>query len=101
MLHVGEIYIADHGYNDGYMYAMTLTGLQEYADNVQASIRARHKTINGRLKKWRVLSDRWRHAPHKHGVMFRAIATVVQLGLETDERVWDIYYDEHEFRHYH
>ena len=96
-LDAGEQYIADGGYYDGYQWAVTPRGLHEHVDRVRALVRARHENINGRFKQWRALCERWRHAPHKHGVMFRAIANVIQMGLRSDEPAWPIQYNEREF----
>ena len=96
-LDAGEMYIADGGYYDGFQWAVTPRGYHRYSDRVKALVRARHENINARFKQWRALNDKWRHSPLKHGVMVRAVANVIQLGLETDEPAWQIHYDEREF----
>ena len=92
-----EFYIADGGYYDGYNYAVTPTGYHLYSNRVRALVRARHKNINRRFKTWKCLSSRWRHPLEKHGMVMRAVANIVQVGLMTDERTWDIHYDERDF----
>ena len=93
----GEFYIADKGYRDGYNYCYSPTGNQTYADRQISLIRARHENINRRMKEFGALQNRWRHSIGKHEIMTRAIATIVQLGLETDQQVRHIHYDEREF----
>ena len=97
ILEPGEFYIADGGYYDGYNYAITPTGYHYYSDRVRALIRARHETINRRLKQWKALSHRWRHSIEKHSMAFRAIANIVQIGLLTDKPTWPIHYDKRKF----
>ena len=92
-----EMYIADGGYYDGYQWATTPTGFHKHGDRIRALVQARHENINRRFKEWGALQQRWRHAPHKHRVMFRTIANIIQLRLETDEPAWPIHYDEREF----
>jgi hypothetical protein len=45
----------------------------------KAVARARHETVNGRLKKWNVLSHLCRHDVSFHQMCFVAIATITQL----------------------
>ena len=57
-------------------------------------IRAHHESINGRFKRFRAISGPFRHGVEKHGVCFRAVATLVQLMLRHDDPVFPIDYDE-------
>ena len=43
--------------------------------------RARHETVNGRLKNWKCMSTRFRHAKEKHHLVFRAVAVIEQLKI--------------------
>ena len=56
--------------------------------------RARHETINGRFKRFNVLSTTFRHKLHKQRSCFLAVATLVQMMLRHDEPVFDINYQE-------
>ena len=93
----GEYYLADGGYGDNYQYAVTPRGLWKFGDRQIQVVRARHETVNSRIKIWRALSSKWRHELDKHGMMMRAVVLVVQLGLETDEPLFSVDYDETEF----
>lgn len=44
--------------------------------------RARHETLNGRLKNFQVLSGRFRHKQDNHKTVFEAICVIVQYQLE-------------------
>lgn len=92
-----EYYIADGGYQDGGNYAVTPSGRNEFSDRQKAVVRARHETVNKRLKDWSALSHTFRHSLDKHGVVFRAIANLVQLQMQTVCGNWALEYDESEF----
>jgi hypothetical protein len=96
-LHHNEYYIADGGYRDGYQWSVTPTGRSSYRDRQMGVVRSRHETINSRLKGWKVLSALFRHPLEKHSAAFRAVANIVQLGLQTDRPAFEVDYDESEF----
>lgn len=89
-----EFYIADGGYQDGGNYAVTPNGYHTFTDRQKSVVRARHETVNRRLKSWRALNHTFRHPLGKHGYVFRSIANLVQLELETVTQNWDLEYDE-------
>jgi hypothetical protein len=76
-----EQFVADSGYRgcDG---ALTPTGLSTPRDKQMAAFRARHETVNRRLKEFRCISAKSRHPPEKHGLMFLAVANLVNLKLK-------------------
>ena len=45
---------------------------------MQGRVRARHETINGRLKNWGILSQVFRHDIRRHGDVFRACAVITR-----------------------
>ena len=92
-----EYYLADGGYYDGYQYAVTPTGLHNYLDRQMATLRARHETVNWRLKEWQILKSIFRHRLERHSYAFRAVANIVQYSLQTDRPTWQCHWDEHEF----
>lgn len=51
--------------------------------------RARHETINERLKNFTCLEKTFRHSNEKHGMCFRAAAVCVQLAMEGGETMFD------------
>lgn len=96
-LHRNEHYIADGGYRDGNQWSMTPSGRGSYRDRQMGVVRSRHETINARLKGWKILSAVFRHPLEKHSISFRAVANIVQLGLQTDRPAFQVHYDEREF----
>ena len=56
--------------------------------------RARHENVNGKLKKFQVLKQQFRHDIYKHGKCFYAVAALVQATLIYDEIPYEIDYTE-------
>ena len=81
--------LADGGYNDGFQFFETPTGENNDDQNMKSIARARHETINRRLKQWGILNRRFRHCHYKHGVAVKAIANITQMILECD---WEFGY---------
>ena len=99
----GEMYIADGGYAEGdelgadNHHAITPTGYHDFEDRQRATVRARHETVNKRFKTFGALKNIWRHELHKHGPVFQAIASIVQLEIQNGGLVFGVEYDEAEF----
>ena len=55
-----------------------------------AKIRARHETVNWKFKEFKAIGDRSRHTQVQNGKMFRAVANLVQIKLESTEGNWDM-----------
>jgi DDE superfamily endonuclease len=71
---------------------------QSRKDRIQkGNVRARHEIVNGRLKSFRILSDVFRTTGedlfNKHGLAFRAVAVIVQLGFELHGHLYDVTYN--------
>jgi hypothetical protein len=56
---------------------------------MQGRVRARHETLNGRLKNWGILSQVFRHHIMMNGHVFRACAVVAQLTVEKREPLFE------------
>ena len=54
--------------------------------------RARHETVNKRIKNFNILTRVYRHRLSFHKHCFRACAVLTQLSFEAGERPWQIYY---------
>jgi hypothetical protein len=94
----GEYYIADGGYHDGNQWSVTPNGLHTFDQRQMAHVRARHETINRRFKQFSILRNQYRFSRDKHGMVFMAVANVIQLGIVNREViVFDVDYDEHAF----
>ena len=61
---------------------------------MQARVRVRHETINGRLKNWGILSQVFRHDICHHGEVFRACAVLTQLTIEQGEPLFSVEYED-------
>lgn len=61
---------------------------------MKALARARHETLNRRLKQFRVLSERYRNERPTHAYVFHAVCNIVQLDIMTGSRPFQVeYYD--------
>jgi len=88
----GEKYIADGGYRDGGRFGLTPTGYNNYQEQLFAMIRARHETINSRIKSWGALGRTFRHSLDLHGQVFRSIANIVQVTMEEETAPFQVQY---------
>ena len=61
---------------------------------MQACVRARHETINGRLKNWGILSQVFRHDIRRHGEVFWACAVHTQLTIDQGEPLFSDEYED-------
>jgi len=96
-LEPGEWVVADEGYT-GYadkIVCPTNAGILPYLRRMQGRARARHETLNGRLKNWGILSQTFRHRIQLHGTVFRACAVILQVGIiNGEERLFRVEYDD-------
>ena len=84
---------ADDGYHAGHMDKVkfpTNTANLVERQAMQGRVRARHETLNGRLKTWGILSQVFRHHITMHGDVFRACAVVTQLTIENGEPLFEV-----------
>jgi hypothetical protein len=61
---------------------------------MQARVRSRHETLNGRLKNWGILAQVYRHDISKHGDVFRACAVITQLMIQNGEPLFSVEYSD-------
>ena len=86
MLGTGEHCIADGGYRASTnCRAITPTGLHDYLDRQVAVVRARHETVDARLKVFGVLNQRFRHNLEKHGLVMHSVAVIVQIMISNGD----------------
>ena len=90
-----EVVEADKGYR-GEPFFVELPEMDGGAGKRQikakSRARGRHETCNKRFKQWKSLSDRFRHSEEQHGFVFKAIATLEQIGIRTGMGLYDIEY---------
>ena len=86
-----ERYVADRIYRPCQTYAIPpVQNDRTHIDYLQGVVRARHETVNNRLKIFKVLSDTYRHPPESHGNAFRAVANIVQIMMENGSPMYHI-----------
>ena len=61
---------------------------------MQGLVRARHETLNGRFKAWEILKQLYRHDIALHSYVFRAIAIIIQLTIDSDEPLFAVEYND-------
>jgi hypothetical protein len=69
----------------------------EQERDMRALALARHEHVNGRLKNFAALRDKFHHNAHreeKHGLIVHALAVAVQLSFELGESLHQIEYDD-------
>jgi len=85
---------ADNGYiGDDPVVCKTPGGFHsriERRGKERARIRARHETVNARLKSFRILADVFRHDIVDHAKIFRAVAVLVQLSIQNGEPLFSL-----------
>jgi hypothetical protein len=57
----------------------------EGIDKERSRIRGRHETANARLKIFGILNQKYRHDIKDHAFVFRAVAVLTQLSIESGE----------------
>jgi hypothetical protein len=82
-LSVGEKVIADRGYRGDDRICTPEDFLNNQHKVAINSARARHETINGRLKTWGILKNVFRHVPDKHHFAFRSVLVFIQISIES------------------
>ena len=92
-----ERVVADEGYagHADKIVCPTNAGNPPELQKMQGRARARHETLNGRLKNWGILSQKFRHRINLHGTVFRACAVILQVGITNgEERLFMVEYDD-------
>jgi hypothetical protein len=78
----GEKVVADRGYRGDDRICTP----EEFIDNQHrrkmSVARARHGTINGRLKTWGILTDVFCHEKNKHHFAFRSVLVLLEIAIE-------------------
>jgi DDE superfamily endonuclease len=94
VLGVGEMYVADRGYRDGDERALLPMGYSSPLETMMSEARARHETVNNRIKNFKILSEKFRNDLAKHWVCFHSIVTMLQLEIETTRPLYQVYYND-------
>lgn len=86
----GKKIIADNGYQG----LEKVSAPNPYDDaavkRFKERARARHETVNSRIKNFRCVSETFRHGEEKHQIMFEAVCVIVQYDMENGKPLFDI-----------
>lgn len=85
LLMSGEEVVADDGYHDSSICSNTTL-----TRSVTRRIRARHETVNHRLKAFKIIGGRFRHNKVQHGTCFHAVAQVVQISFRVENALFSV-----------
>lgn len=93
LLRAGEKAEADKGYR-GELGTIRHPGVYiSLADRkAKKSSRARHETLNRRMKQFGCLQQTYRHDLKKHLMIFRAVATITQMSFDVGEKPYQVKY---------
>ena len=78
----GEKVIADQGYKGEFRVCTKLNAEDEIHKKSMSVARARHETVNRRLKQWQSLQQIWRHDRSKHEHVFQSVCVLTQIEFE-------------------
>ncbi len=85
----GEKTYADLGYRDKKYFIIPNPNNREF-NKRHKFIMSRHETLNGRLKQFNILNERFRHSTYLHSRCFYAVLNLVQLSIENGEPLFDV-----------
>ena len=77
----GEKVIGDMGYKGVPQVHTELDAVDWAHKRAMSKLRARHETLNGRMKLFKCLGERYRHSLEKHHLVFEAVMTLTQVGI--------------------
>jgi hypothetical protein len=88
----GEMVEADRGYRGDETVRCPDTVFPRSYKQAKQKARARHKMVNGRLKKYRVLASVFRHERNLHQFVFYAVAVIKKIGFEDGSPPFSVSY---------
>ena len=86
---------ADDGYRGCHpQHVKCPAGFANEPDNLQMQQRARNRqeSVNERFKNWGILKEVFRHEIEYHGMVFRAVAVITQLSINSGEKLFKVGY---------
>ena len=78
----------DHGYNSNPSCQPDYRTLAQ--KKVMGAARARHKTVNGQLKSWKIMHNKFRHNRLKHHLVFQAVLVGGQIKLQNGRPAFQV-----------
>jgi hypothetical protein len=92
MLHADEMVEADRGYRGDPTIRDPDTVFSQSDKRAKDLARARHETVNGRLKIFRVLSSVFWHDRNLHQFVFHAVVVITQISFENGSPPFSVTY---------
>ena len=86
----GEKVVADLGYKGDSKVRTELDALDKSHKRAMTKLRARHKTVNKRLKQFRCLGDTFRHDRKKYGLIFTASIVLTQISIDLGDILFQV-----------
>ena len=86
--------MADKGYRGDLKGFTPYDATNKKHKKEMALARSRHETINGRLKAWGALGQRFRHKLDKHHLIFRSIIVIEQIKIENGRPTFMVSYSD-------
>jgi len=94
-LQPGETVVVDRGYKGHDDVFQRPTGQHTALEKMKSESRAQHESINRMFKEWNILKGHFKYPLNKHGIVFGAVANIVQLCIELHVREpFTVHYDD-------
>ena len=90
LLGPGEKVIADRGYRGDTRISTPDDANDKEHKYAMSVLRARHETLNGRLKNWGCLRQIYRHDRNKHHMLLQTAAVVIQVNISIGNRLFQV-----------
>lgn len=94
MIPEGKFVTADRGFQssrpDEGMLAIPNNQDSSVLKSYKSRAQLRHETFNGRIKKFKILDDTFRHGKVKHKWAFIAVCVIAQYHLENGNPLYDV-----------
>lgn len=84
----GEKVVADNGYN--HFACITPSSVRDMDKSLHKRIRARHETVNARLKFFNSIKHTFRHDISLHSTVFHAVANLAALNIQTSDPLFSL-----------
>lgn len=90
----GKVLVCDRVYSDKKANNNSDLALPNLGDSkalheFKSRLLSRHESLNGRLKKFRILDDTYHHDPKKHVFALEAVAVLVQYAMDHGHPIFD------------
>ena len=89
-LGLGKKVIANCGYKGDTKVCAPDDWKDETQKKAMGRLRARHETLNGRLKNWGCLAQIYRHNRDKHHLIVKAILVIAQIAISSGNPLFQV-----------